>query len=134
MSLPSDLEAIPGAQQLFEWFGYWPTFHDAEVISLELKRSGESTLAVHAWEMTNRVDDKGYYEQTKHAVVQFVLEDILELNLNGFSCQNVIARLSLSKTQTGFLLDLAPCYGFSGTIEAERISISLVPGKPPKDE
>src|SRR3977135_2195987 len=32
MALPDGLRAVTGAQQLHDWFGYWPTFHDAEVI------------------------------------------------------------------------------------------------------
>ena len=29
---------IPGAQDVIAWFGAWPTFHDAEVLSISLDR------------------------------------------------------------------------------------------------
>ena len=29
---------IAGAAELVEWFGRWPSFHDAEIVSLELNR------------------------------------------------------------------------------------------------
>jgi len=37
---------IPGAADVIAWFGYWPHFHDAEVLSITLDRSGESQVAI----------------------------------------------------------------------------------------
>jgi hypothetical protein len=34
--LPAGLDSIAGAQELYDWFGYWPGFHDAEVLKLRL--------------------------------------------------------------------------------------------------
>jgi hypothetical protein len=42
MEFPPELEAVEGAKNLRDWFGYWPNFHDAEVISLHLNRSAIS--------------------------------------------------------------------------------------------
>ena len=56
MEFPPELGTIEGAKNLRDWFGYWPSFHDAEVILLHLNRSDASTLAVHTWEMTKEVD------------------------------------------------------------------------------
>ena len=39
VALPDDLKAIGGAQELQDWFGYWPSFHDGEIISLRLNRT-----------------------------------------------------------------------------------------------
>jgi len=128
--LPDELKAIAGAQELHDWFGRWPTFHDAEILSLRLNRHGASILLIHTWEMTSKIDEKGFYVLDKHVVVEFVLENIAELNLSGFSVQNVIFGLSLGKKEKGFLLDLDPCYGLAGTIEAKDVSIRLHPGKP----
>lgn len=57
MAVPIELQNIPGAMQLDSWFGCWPSFHDAEIISLHLNRNGNSFLRVHTWEMTKEVDD-----------------------------------------------------------------------------
>jgi len=51
---------IPGASDLFAWFGFWPSFHDGEVLSLHLDRAGSSQLRVHTWEGTHQVDSRGY--------------------------------------------------------------------------
>ena len=44
MEFPPALGTIEGAKNLRDWFGYWPSFHDAEVILLHLNRSDASTL------------------------------------------------------------------------------------------
>ena len=130
MPLPSELQTIDGAQELYNWFGYWPTFHDSEVISLHLNRASPSSLVVHTWEMTKEIDERNFYILTKHVVVEFVLDEVSELDLSGFSHQNVLSSLAIEKTDTGFLLDLGPCYGLAGTIEAKTVCIRLTPGKP----
>lgn len=124
------LETVDGARNLFDWFGSWPSFHDAEIISLRLNRRGLSTLVVHTWEMTKDVDEKGYYILEKHVVVEFNMKEVAGLDLNGFNHQNVIFGLGIERTESGFRLTLDNCYGIAGELEAELTSIRLIPGKP----
>jgi len=130
MSVPIEIKEIHGAAELHDWFGYWPNFHDAEIINLHLNRTGSSSLRVHTWETTKDVDQKGYYVLAKHIVVEFVFETVSGLSLNGFSQQNVIFRLGIEKTDTGYGLTLDECYGLAGSIEAEKMSLRVTPGKP----
>lgn len=130
MELPNALNAIAGARELHDWFGYWPSFHDAEIISLHLNRRGSSSLLLHTWEMTKEVNEKGFYELAKHVVVEIVMEDVFDLSLQGFSHQNVIFELGFEKIPEGFRLSLGDCYGLSGTIDAKNIALRLTPGKP----
>lgn len=125
------LADIPGASELVAWFGFWPTFHDGEVLSLHLNRAGPSRVRIHTWERTNELDSRGYYISRKHVIVTFVLEDVSELELNGFSCQNVLSELLLTKDPSGYKLELGPCYGMYGTITAGSIRVELEPGIPP---
>jgi hypothetical protein len=60
--LPGGLESVAGAQELHDWFGYWPSFHDAEVIEFSIGTAAPSRLLVHTWEMTNRVNEQGHYD------------------------------------------------------------------------
>ena len=129
MPLAPELRAIDGAQELYDWFGHWPSFHDAEVVSLHMNRVGPSSLVIHTWERTNQVDDRNYFILTKHVVVEFILIEVSELELGGFSSQNVLFGLDIEKFDEGFRLRLAPCYGLAGTIEAKIICIRLTPGK-----
>jgi hypothetical protein len=121
---------LPGADQFIAWFGGWPTFHDAEVLDLSLRREGRSCLCVYAWRGTTDLDSSGYFVTDHHAVVSFWFECILDLELANFSAQNVIAGLACEKKGAGFRLTLYPSFGISGYIEAERIFVSFEPVDP----
>ena len=60
-------------QALLDHFGYWPSFHDANVMSYTGPSSERQTveLALHTWEMTSEVDAKGYCVLQKHVLVTF---------------------------------------------------------------
>jgi hypothetical protein len=127
----SDFHAeIPGARELVQWFGQWPSFHDAEVVSLELNRTGPSALKIHTWEMTDDLDSRGYYVLAKHLVVTFVLIEIQALHLDDFSHQNVLSGLSLAKVNDRYELHLGGCYGLQGSIAAAELRIEVTPGIP----
>jgi hypothetical protein len=124
------LESITRAQELHDWFGYWPDFHDAVIIKFHFSLREPSHLVIHTWEMTRQVDAKGCYELTKHIMVEFVLEDISTLNLADPWNRSILLGLLVDKTETGFRLALSSSYGLSGTIEARRVSVQVKPGKP----
>jgi hypothetical protein len=56
---------LAGADQVISIFGYWPSFHDAEVVRLELLRTepfelGPALLAdIHTFEMTDEIGSDG---------------------------------------------------------------------------
>jgi hypothetical protein len=56
------LHSLPGGQALFEWFGHLHRFHDANLLEIALNSKGASTLRVHTWRMTDKVDALGYFE------------------------------------------------------------------------
>jgi hypothetical protein len=124
---------VQGATEVVAWFGRWPSFHDGEILELHLCRAGESRLRVHTWLLTNEVDSQGYYVQKQHAIVTFVLSDITDLELTDFSCQNVIFGLSLEPVESGFRLQLAPCYGMAGYIVASGVRVEIEPEVKPHD-
>ncbi len=121
---------ITGASALVEWFGFWPTFHDAEIVALHLNRQGVSSLTIRTWRMTNETyeqDGRRFYRTEKHALVRFDLEEILDLELSDFSPQNVISELNVEKRAESIRLTLSPCYGLAGHIDASRVSVSVSP-------
>jgi hypothetical protein len=118
-------ENVVGAAELKAWFGYWPTFHDAEVLSLALQRKGASRLRVHTWHMTNQVDECGYYVMT--VVVSFILENVADCEPGAFNHQNVLNSPRLEREPEGFKVILDPCYGLNGSVTAERRSIEPEP-------
>jgi hypothetical protein len=117
-------EELTGAEAVRQWFGSWPNFHDAEVISLSLARKGPSVLRVYP-----------YYPH-KPAVVNFIFETVTDIELQDFSGQNVIMSLGIETAtdQNGdkvYRLVLGPCYGLAGRIDAKSLRVELSPGKSP---
>jgi hypothetical protein len=136
---------VPGGAELLGWFGRVPSLHDAEIVSLDLRRSGQSVLRLHGWITTDAVDHDGYLVRHQQAVVTLALDGIMDLQLDGFSIQNVIGGLILRRApdrpeRRGYFtldplpqdieIELEPCYGLSGLIRARSVSITFEPGKP----
>jgi hypothetical protein len=124
------IASIPGALEFVQWFGGWPSFHDAEVLGVSLDRTGGTTIRLHTFKMTSEVRADGCYRATKHAVVIFALEQVQGLDLNGFNNQNVISGLEVERVGEGFVLELSPCYGLAGHITAAKISLAWEAGIP----
>lgn len=137
-------EKVPGGPELLTWFGREPSFHDAEIISLYLNRTGTSELKIHGWITTGKTDANGHLVLEKHAVVTFTLESIMDLQLDGFSRQNVVSglvlrhaidrgranHLAMNAEPDDIEIELLPCYGLDGFIRMKKLAISFVPGRP----
>lgn len=54
----NDVSSIRNKQALIDIFGRWPSFHDAEVLSIVLDHGGEEgpslTATIHLWQMTRQ--------------------------------------------------------------------------------
>ena len=60
MPFSTELAGIAGAPEQYDRFGRWPQFHDAEVLSPHLNRTGWSVLTLNPWDMTDKVDSDGF--------------------------------------------------------------------------
>ncbi|UGX90344.1 immunity 50 family protein [Bradyrhizobium barranii subsp. barranii] len=138
-------DTVPGGADLMRWFGQVPSFHDAEILGLHLRRKVQSVLRLHAWINTGEVGRDGYFVLGRHAIVTFTLSEVMDLQLDGFGIQNVIGGLALRRApdrpeRRGYLaidplpqdieMELEPCNGLSGLIRARAVSITFEPGKP----
>jgi len=109
-----------------EWFGYSPNFHDAEVISIDLRRDPEpSTVRVHAWRTNTGTHEAGQFQQDQHALVTFTMHSIQTLRLDGWNAQNVLWELSVEQATTGFTLHLPQTYGLDGEITASEMLVAI---------
>lgn len=122
MPTPNIDRLLDGTAAVVQWFGRWPSFHDAEIVYLKLAREGPSVLRVYP------------YFPEKPAAVDFFLEEVTDLELADFSCQNVIFSLDVDivvdqTKEKAVRLTLGPCYGLAGRIDARRVRVEIVPGK-----
>jgi hypothetical protein len=97
-------ERIVNHKLVTDWFGCWPAFHDAEVLSMVLDRRpletvvGPSlTIRPHAFQPTPETDDRGHFRLIKHAIITIEFGGMEEISLEGFNCQNVIFQLGLAE-------------------------------------
>ncbi len=95
----TESEFVENAEVLTAVFSEWPSFHDAEVLSMLLDREGSvgPTLdaRIHVFRMTSEVDSRGFYVLTHHSLVTLRFVNIILLQLHWFSHQNVLSDLLL---------------------------------------
>ena len=95
-----EAEFVEGADKLIAVFGYWPSFHDAEVVRMTLdsgrRQDGVAPSVdamIHTWESTAEVDATGYFVLRNHVIVHLRFREIDGLDLRGFNHQNVLSSL-----------------------------------------
>ena len=130
---------IEGSEKLTTVFGYWPSFHDAEVIEFNLWRGEIDTDAgkyifptlttkVHLWEMTSEVDARGYYVLRHHTLATLRFHDIAEFQMDGFNHQNAIQGLSIvveeREASTPFIrVEFEPAFGVGCAFRCTRMEV-----------
>ena len=124
-------DADPRWEAVIGWFGYKPNFHDCEVLSVELRRAPEpSAVRVHAWRTLEETEANGVFRCDRHAIVSFVLKDIVRLELRGWNHQNVLSRIHVIENPEGAILALEDIYGVEGEIVAREILVEIEPYSP----
>ena len=92
---------IQNAHILTAIFGEWPSFHDAEVVSISLSRhfrdSASLEATIHLWQMTSEIDAKGYFVSKNNTLVVLRFGDLVLDLLEGFNHQNVLSDLTISE-------------------------------------
>jgi len=119
---------FPGAADVVRWFGYWPTFHDAEVLSIRFDRESGCKVAIYTFESGPDTDAAGFYVRRKDAVVTFSMEGFAPDNQNrveSFNGGNVLFGARVHHRPDGYELELDGCFGVEGSIVCERMSVTI---------
>ncbi|GGZ35241.1 Imm50 family immunity protein [Asticcacaulis endophyticus] len=110
------------------WFGHMHNFHDAEVVSIDIRRDPEpSVIRIYAFRMNSDTDEHGYYRLDLHALVTFSITGIREFEIQNWNQQNALMCLEISKAENGYRLEMEGAYGVDGYLIAESISVTLEP-------
>lgn len=134
--------SLPGGDAIVDWFGYVPSFHDAEL--LELKIAPEAVvIRLHVFRMTNETDPDGYFLRDRHASVTLRLEDVTALRLTGSSASILLElrirqvegipgasnawRTCYGPEQGDYEVELYATYGLEGSVFAKRIEMKFEP-------
>jgi len=130
---------IAGTEKVIEAFGYWPTFHDAEVISFSAERGlpfkrghTQARLAVHVRHYETVGEGTAGYEQVlrKSLLVQFVFQGACDFELSEFNHQNVIDSITVSPIENNeaamLQVEVESIYGFGGFLRCVSASVEEV--------
>jgi hypothetical protein len=95
------IEQIRGSEVLTNIFGGWPSFHDANLLSIELS-AGEPSLSmkIHLFQCTNEVDERGYYIQGNHTVTIIGFSYVVLEFIKDFNEGNIISDLQINDIAT----------------------------------
>jgi hypothetical protein len=86
---------LPGYEAVVAAFGYWPSFHDAPLLSLEQSDTSLAML-IHADEMTREVDEHGFFGSIKHHLVRFRFSGVRDFALRQFDVPNTLFEIVFS--------------------------------------
>ena len=96
------MTGIENTEAVTAIFGYWPSFHDAEVLSIQLNRCGHNAARgptvdtkIHVFEMTSDVDERGYYICRFHTLVTLRFLQADNLRIDDFNSQNALWGLEI---------------------------------------
>jgi hypothetical protein len=119
---------FPGVEQVIEIFGYWPSFHDAEIKWMRLDRCDPDggvgavlEFVIHCFEMTEEVAPSGHYVLRKHTLIHFRFREVTDLRLEEFNHQNAIFGLDItdeadeSWERSYFRVSIDPSFGVGGS-------------------
>ena len=119
---------IPGAESLVKWFGQWPSFHDAEIMTVHIDRERRASFVrVRVFTVSDRTDSSGRFIRERDALVVFEFTGIRTMRIEGEDgdVQNVISSLLIDQVNDGYRLVLGPCYGIAGEIVVKDLRVRV---------
>ena len=138
MSLTLPLEGISGSEKVIAALGYWPKFHDAEVILFSAARAspfktGDTVghLNLNVREYIPVGEGTAQYEQvcSKNLLIRLVFHEIRDVEISGFNHQNVIDSITFSRTQindrTNIVVEIEPIFGLGGLFCCSSVAVEV---------
>jgi len=124
------IDEIPGAAELRDWYGSFPSFHDA-YMDFVVKSDGTGWLRTFGARMTRDLDENGYFVLDKYFAATFHFEEMLSVSLEEFLPGLVIlGELIISKEGAAFKVDFEDtAYGVSGFVVAKKLRLEFEPGR-----
>ncbi len=130
-------DRIEGAEKLIAVFGYWPSFHDAEVLWLRMDRRPVREdvylptleMMVHAFEMTSEIGPDGAYVLRHHVLVhlRFLMVDLVKFA--DFNHQNALYGIYFNNVcekqleNVDFEITLEGAWGLEGSFICKAVEV-----------
>lgn len=126
---------IHDAIKLTSIFGKWPSFHDSQILKIEMDRDSPTIdLRIWLFERTREVDERGFYKTQHECVATLRFDEVREVYLDGFNHQNVISGIVM---QPGPPIEVSiePLNGVGGRFNCRSVAvIDVCLSHPDRDE
>jgi hypothetical protein len=139
----SPTSIVAGSEQLTTIFGHWPSFHDAEVVSMRLERIGEDLYespllfaSIHIFAVRRNESSPTGVEFYNHTIVTFRFTMVRDLYLAEFNHQNAIFDLIFEKPAdapevTPIKITFEPSFGINCSFFCESAEVVQVESRMP---
>jgi hypothetical protein len=138
--MPGIESLISGSQKLTGIFGYWPSFHDAEIIDFQFWRGDVDpdqkryvfpvlTVKLHVWELSKEVDQRGFIVLRHHTLSTLRFHHVEEFSMEGFNHQNAIFELFIEQKERTdgpspfFSVEFRPAFGMGAAFRCYQIEV-----------
>jgi len=134
---PASSLGIENQELVTEYFGHWPSFHDAEILSLAFERgqAGYWPIISLKIQLAGPVKHSsvGVLQQTRHCLLELEFHGVQDNEIEGFNHQNVVFEINFRRENDLITCDISPSYGVGGTITAQRLVVKnlLLMDEPP---
>ena len=139
--MEADHRNIAGHETVVTALGKWPSFHDAEVVSIVLERNAgedltppQMTVTLHAFRLEVAADDPARND----CRITLLFRGIEQLRLADFNNQNAINGISITSHRSDqlqrevFKVKFHPGFGVSGDFQCDEIEVLSVRPMPVK--
>jgi hypothetical protein len=120
-------DRIINSEVVIDHFGYWPTFHDATInrVIFHTLPTYKYSIAIFitAFEITNHVNQEGYYQLDKECAIEIEFSGIQEVVYEDFNFQNVAFEILFTQEQGLIRCEISPSTGLYAMIKAEEVAI-----------
>jgi hypothetical protein len=113
-------------------FGYWPSFHDAEVLKVTFEAHpgyrATVTFLMETHEFINKLNTRGQYKQVNNCLIELQFTGIKEMHFDGFDHQNVVFDLTLKESKGNIECTFDSSIGLVASVVAEEaLVLKLIP-------
>lgn len=118
---------IQNSKIIYDYFGYFPNFHDDEILSVYLERSSpDIEVLIKSSQRLSKADIEK--DVIKNCKIKLKFSRIKEMELKDFNNQNVIYDILFEQSEDEIKTRIRSSYDLEGSIISSEVSvISLDP-------
>jgi hypothetical protein len=119
------LDLVENNGLLVEAMGYWPSFHDAKVLSVS-RLNNSCVATIHVFQMTSEVGSKGYFALGNHHLVEISMIGVHGDSLPRHYTGDVLSTLAVRRDGDLIRVDFESHLDNDGSIVCERVRLVSV--------